>query len=972
MAKEVVNRRLNIFIDESGANQALERLRKQEEKLVQTIQKGTAAGKDMSKEMEKLGRTQSQIKQVSDVLSGKLLPNLSQARASVSRLEAEIRKLAPGTADFNRKAQELQGAYKVLDTVRAKVTAIRTELNAGQGGFGKLLSGGSNVTSSLLAGVGIGVGAGLATGAISFLKDVFAEALEAEQETKRLQNTLSNLGRADVFDSLRRKADEFAKRFTFLDNDQIVGLFNRLITYGKLTRKQIEDLTPVIVNFASKSNTSLEEATETIIKGLEGNGKALKTYGINLKDAKTDTERFNIVMTTLKEKVEGAADAFGETTQGRIASTQQHMKDLKEEIGTRLIPVVNGLLKAFNFVLIGAEDLAGKIKDVFQLTFDFQQFIENKAAESQADREQTAAEEAEVISRKFSSLTDKQLAERTKKEHDALSRVEKLLENSKKKQLTDEVLADRDYYRQRIENEKALIDALNKESENRKNVKLGIQQQEAEADAKERAKQLKELKDELKGIEQDLHLSELTEFHKKLEEIDIRFDALLKRAGKSKDLIAQINSLRQQSIDRVFSDLVDTLRDKVDLGGLLDIPSEKIEKVSAKLFAIADKAISGFLDKLNRDERDKIAQLQLNVIESTGRKRLDAQLKLLEEEKNNEIKNKDHTLKEVELLEEQYRQKSTELEKQFFLDKINLAIDFAASVVGVFSRLNSVLNESQNIDLDNERALNDQRKGNFQDLLDQKLISQKQYDKEIKRLDKEQSINERKLKKEQFERNKIVSIAQAGVNTAEGVTKAYAQGGGILGPLLAGFVAAAGLLEIALISQENPSFGKGGIGGIPDGPSHGSSYGKGGIKLIRRDTGREVGEMQGGEPIISRGVYRANKSIVDALLHKGWQSDHTPLNPGWISSPTRFINSSRINQSMHRLGYFATGGIAPGGSSDQGSSDAQFTLLLQNIFSTNQAILQRLNEPFFSDVIYGTYEAKAKRITGIRDEGMIN
>lgn len=97
------------------------------------------------------------------------------------------------------------------------------------------------------------------------------------------------------------------------------------------------------------------------------------------------------------------------------------------------------------------------------------------------------------------------------------------------------------------------------------------------------------------------------------------------------------------------------------------------------------------------------------------------------------------------------------------------------------------------------------------------------------RLDEEYAEKAEKLKEEAekkrydelkgwFELEKAMNIASAIANTATGVTKAWAQGGAIFGPILAGIVAAAGAVQVATISaQEMPEagFAEGGYtGGI--------------------------------------------------------------------------------------------------------------------------------------------------------------
>lgn len=81
-------------------------------------------------------------------------------------------------------------------------------------------------------------------------------------------------------------------------------------------------------------------------------------------------------------------------------------------------------------------------------------------------------------------------------------------------------------------------------------------------------------------------------------------------------------------------------------------------------------------------------------------------------------------------------------------------------------------------------------------------------------LEKEYAIRRAKLEQKQAQAQKQQALFAAVINIAEGITKAFAQGGWILGSVFAALVAAAGAIQIATISArplpEIPSFHTGG------------------------------------------------------------------------------------------------------------------------------------------------------------------
>lgn len=102
---------------------------------------------------------------------------------------------------------------------------------------------------------------------------------------------------------------------------------------------------------------------------------------------------------------------------------------------------------------------------------------------------------------------------------------------------------------------------------------------------------------------------------------------------------------------------------------------------------------------------------------------------------------------------------------------------------------------------------------------------------------------------------KSIALAQAFISTALAVNQALAQPPGP--PATIPFAVLAGVLgavQIAAIASQQ--FAQGGIlptfadGGVMQGPRHSA----GGINLVHGQTGRVMGQIEGGEPVLTRGV----------------------------------------------------------------------------------------------------------------------
>lgn len=357
MAGEVINRSIIVSIVSDDVQKAQESLLKKQEALNAEIKK-TNDPKALDSYNKQLKVVEAQISRNEKVMKGELLPTIRQTEAAVRKLNAEYKKT--GDPEIGKR---LAAATDLLQKQRREMN------NLGDASEGLTKRGIFN--ASFWANLAAGAITGFFQSFKGFLSASIEEALDADLATRKLESTLNNLGRSDAFDRLTRKAEAMAEKFRYLDNDDIVGVFNKLIDYGKLTEKQMNDLLPVIIDFAAKSQISLAESTSVIVKALEGSGKALKEYGINIKDAGSETERMNIVMTTLKGKVDGAGEAFQNSAKGGIVTARQELKNLSEEIGTELIPILNNLLGFLTKALRGIKNFFKEIKDGFRDAFTF-------------------------------------------------------------------------------------------------------------------------------------------------------------------------------------------------------------------------------------------------------------------------------------------------------------------------------------------------------------------------------------------------------------------------------------------------------------------------------------------------------------------------------------------------------------------------------------------------------------------------
>lgn len=187
----------------------------------------------------------------------------------------------------------------------------------------------------------------------------------------------------------------------------------------------------------------------------------------------------------------------------------------------------------------------------------------------------------------------------------------------------------------------------------------------------------------------------------------------------------------------------------------------------------------------------------------------------------------------------------------------------------------------------------------WQEKFDKGLITKEQFESKTDSLNKEYAAKEQALRKESFEKQKKMDIAQALINGALGVVKSLAMFGWPFGLIAAAGMAIVTGIQVASIASR--TFARKGAmiknAGVPEGARHGSKYGDSGISLVDRQSGMELGEMEGGEPImiLSRNTYQNNKPVVDKLLDSSLHKNGAPI---YRNGGLMFDNGGSFDERM--------------------------------------------------------------------------
>lgn len=216
----------------------------------------------------------------------------------------------------------------------------------------KLSGFGANVRrhSTAIAGGLLALGAG----AVAFGKSSVSAFTEAEQSAARLDDAYKRFPATN--DVTRKSFDDLnaslAKKTQYDDDATASG--QAVLAQYKLTGTQLQELTPLLQDYAARTGKELPDAANTLGKALLGKGKALADVGIKFKDAGSVQANYTQLMGGLRTQVGGFAEKEGKTAAGQAKILGNQFGEVQETVGSKLVPVLTklagGLLTTIDYV----------------------------------------------------------------------------------------------------------------------------------------------------------------------------------------------------------------------------------------------------------------------------------------------------------------------------------------------------------------------------------------------------------------------------------------------------------------------------------------------------------------------------------------------------------------------------------------------------------------------------------------------
>ena len=334
---------------------------------------------------------------------------------------------------------------------------------------------------------------------------------------------------------------------------------------------------------------------------------------------------------------------------------------------------------------------------------------------------------------------------------------------------------------------------------------------------------------------------------------------------------------------------------------------------------------------------EELAGLRLNVITSPkgSKTELEAKQALLRRQFQLDTEYMDQKSAMYLEKEAQLNKSLEELAQAHFQSKMEKAFAMIGYFQQALGLLNTILVNSEKRMLAREKKDADDKGKKYKQQLDQKLMSQAQYDRKMAALQEKQDKRQKEVARKQAEREKAMALFSATVNLAKSVMQTFAANGGWpAGIIPAAIMGVLGGLQIAAISnQPLPELGRGGL--LTEGPYHRDP--ERGLNVVNPRTGRTIMRLERDEAVLTGAAMRSNTNMTLSGTPRQIASQLNTMHGG-VSFAGRTMpkwNSTVPNISTRTVRMMAKGGMV-GDTQDAGAGEMEN--LLRTMIAEQQAM----------------------------------
>lgn len=277
---------------------------------------------------------------------------------------------------------------------------------------------------------------------------------------------------------------------------------------------------------------------------------------------------------------------------------------------------------------------------------------------------------------------------------------------------------------------------------------------------------------------------------------------------------------------------------------------------------------------LSQRMADELAQIEKDIVTESEQEQRDYAKERAEQMKNDLIlaqgnADAEYRIKRAYLereleLEQESAVKRAELERQldelnakYNQDRIDRITDFVNQCTDLLTGLNDIMSNMESNRVTEAEQANEEQKASLEKRLKAGLISQKSYDTQVAKLDKELDAQKAEIARKQATRERSLALFQVAINTAQAIAKIWAEvpkaDFGVSTGILTAMAVAMGATQAgAILSQPIPKARKGGL-------VQGASHEAGGVLI----------NTEGGERIVAGNPSRAFPELLNLISYIG-------------------------------------------------------------------------------------------------------
>ena len=193
---------------------------------------------------------------------------------------------------------------------------------------------------------------------LSYAKSAVDSAVTVETEWNKFGNAVKNSG--GNWDKQSDEIKSWVKEYSNSMGRSVADTRSAMTTFMNMGMSLTESQKAMETtsNYAAQMGMSQEAAAGQLQKAFMGNGRALKSLGLDIKNYKDETTGAidkQRLMRDIMDRTKGSAEKYADSTAGKFQRLNNVMAGLKTDFGaaimdaiTPLIPVVQGFLNAIN------------------------------------------------------------------------------------------------------------------------------------------------------------------------------------------------------------------------------------------------------------------------------------------------------------------------------------------------------------------------------------------------------------------------------------------------------------------------------------------------------------------------------------------------------------------------------------------------------------------------------------------------